>query len=80
MVSLMWDYGRNPSSENNFRIFADGYVDNEAIPLASSMGRSAPSYRLLRIFGSVAKILSHPIRSLSGIWGYDPNGRSNHHI
>jgi hypothetical protein len=30
-------------SENNLRIFADGYVDNEAIPCASSTGNRAPS-------------------------------------
>jgi hypothetical protein len=50
-------------SANILRIAAEGYVDSEAIPCASSIGNKAPSNLLLKTIGKVEIILSIPIRS-----------------
>src|SRR4051812_15800840 len=42
------------ASANNSSVFAEGYVDREAILLAGSIGSNAPSNLLLKIFGNVA--------------------------
>src|SRR5262249_11420772 len=69
------DGGRAVASAKIWRIRAEGYVERDATPCANSIGSKAPSWRLLRIVGKLAQILSNPIRSLIlGFCTYAPVG------